>query len=217
VKQKGVFHHSSFLAGGATLAAGRLVVEDGTLKSISAYSGHYRPTDDRLQTFLSILEENGVNLDKVELHKANEDNENYDDNKSNRGNILSADSGFPIEEEKEPVTEAKTTYQRTLSGGLQSPKQEVPKKAILQRISSKKAAQSYQLGHQLSLKWSTGAGPRIGCIADYPMELRLQALEFTNLSPRTSPTSLANRQTGGLASPTPSPDTDNGDSISSLI
>lgn len=31
-KQKGTFQHSSFLAGGATLSAGRLVVEDGILK-----------------------------------------------------------------------------------------------------------------------------------------------------------------------------------------
>ena len=31
-KKKGSFQHSSFLAGGATKAAGRLVVEDGTLK-----------------------------------------------------------------------------------------------------------------------------------------------------------------------------------------
>lgn len=79
-------------------------------------------------------------------------------------------------------------YQRTLSGGLQSPRAEVPKKAILERINSKKAAKSYQLGHQLSLKWSTGAGPRIGCVADYPIELRFQALEMLNLSPKTPPT-----------------------------
>lgn len=31
-KQKGTFQHSSFLAGGATSAAGRLVVENGILK-----------------------------------------------------------------------------------------------------------------------------------------------------------------------------------------
>lgn len=31
-KKKGKFQHSSFLAGGATSAAGQLVVEDGTLK-----------------------------------------------------------------------------------------------------------------------------------------------------------------------------------------
>ncbi|KAL3627597.1 IQ domain-containing protein iqm3 [Castilleja foliolosa] len=64
-KKKGLFHHSSFLAGGATLAAGRLIVDDGVLKCISSYSGHYRPTDDCLDTFLSFLNENGVNLDEV--------------------------------------------------------------------------------------------------------------------------------------------------------
>jgi hypothetical protein len=31
-KNKGTFQHSSFLAGGATLSAGRLVAEDGILK-----------------------------------------------------------------------------------------------------------------------------------------------------------------------------------------
>jgi hypothetical protein len=31
-KSKGTFQHSSFLAGGATSAAGRLIVEDGILK-----------------------------------------------------------------------------------------------------------------------------------------------------------------------------------------
>lgn len=31
-KKKGTFQHSSFLAGGATLSAGRLVVEDGILQ-----------------------------------------------------------------------------------------------------------------------------------------------------------------------------------------
>lgn len=33
-KRKGVFHHSSFLAGGATSAAGRIVVEKGVIKAI---------------------------------------------------------------------------------------------------------------------------------------------------------------------------------------
>lgn len=80
----------------------------------------------------------------------------------------------------------------TLSGGLQSPKTEVPKDAILQRINSKKAMGSYQLGHQLSRKWSTGAGPRIGCVNDYPQEVRLQALEMVNLSPGQPSTPSAN-------------------------
>jgi hypothetical protein len=39
-KKKGKFQHSSFLAGGATSAAGRLVVENGTLKVCNAYTGN---------------------------------------------------------------------------------------------------------------------------------------------------------------------------------
>ncbi|KAG5055671.1 hypothetical protein JHK85_008181 [Glycine max] len=85
-KKKGLFHHSSFLAGGATLAAGRLVAENEILKSISAYSGHYRPTDDTLDSFLSYLKENGVKLDEVELHKANEDSDIYEE--SNQGQAI---------------------------------------------------------------------------------------------------------------------------------
>ncbi|XP_076935213.1 IQ domain-containing protein IQM3-like [Bidens hawaiensis] len=54
-KKKGNFHHSSFLAGGATVAAGRLDVENGILKTVSPYSGHYRPTDETLNSFLLFL------------------------------------------------------------------------------------------------------------------------------------------------------------------
>jgi hypothetical protein len=42
----------------------------------------------------------------------------------------------------------------------------------------------YQLGKQLSFQWSTGAGPRIGCVRDYPSELQFLALEEVSLSPR---------------------------------
>ncbi|CAH9099408.1 unnamed protein product [Cuscuta europaea] len=216
-KKKGIFHHSSFLAGGATLAAGRLVVEDGTPKSISPYSGHYRPSDDSLNTFLSFLKEHGVNLDEVQIKKAGE--ELCISTDSPFGIPVYCDSPLPYtreqnEEKKDwlaelsaklpPPAPAPTlspapilapappsnNYRRTLSGGLQSQKSEVPKTAILQRINSKNASSSYQLGKQLSRTWSTGAGPRIGCVADYPVELRLQALELTNLSPPTPPPCL---------------------------
>jgi hypothetical protein len=36
-------------------------------QSISAYSGHYRPTDDSIDSFLSLLKENGVNLNGVQV------------------------------------------------------------------------------------------------------------------------------------------------------
>lgn len=52
------------------------------------------------------------------------------------------------------------------------------------RIASHKEMKSYQLGKQLSCKWTTGAGPRIGCVRDYPCKLQFRALEQVNLSPR---------------------------------
>ncbi|KAJ8534039.1 hypothetical protein K7X08_007363 [Anisodus acutangulus] len=222
VKEKGIFHHSSFLAGGATLAAGRLVVKDGILKSISAYSGHYRPTDDSLDSFLSFLKENGVNLDEVEIKRSKEEDESYEEGQSSESHSMSElstisesspqvdipkelkeeEKDFPSELVRSPQTEKTSSYKRTLSGGLESPRAEVPKTAILQRINSKKSSKSYQLAHQLSLAWSTGAGPRIGCISDYPAELRYQALELTNLSPRPRSASSTPRPIDALVSPT---------------
>ncbi|PON46407.1 IQ motif, EF-hand binding site [Parasponia andersonii] len=197
-KKKGSFHHSSFLAGGATLSAGSLMAEYGKVKSVSAYSGHYRPTDKNLSSFLTFLKENGVHLDGVQVMSRIEDNEDCDISKSARqGCTLQHIKDFgspslhaPKEAEKEQHSESCksgqasriSSYKRTLSSSLHNPQTQVPKKEILQRIKSRKEAKSYQLGEQLSLKWSTGAGPRIGCVADYPLKLRVQALEFVNLS-----------------------------------
>ncbi|CAO2153274.1 unnamed protein product [Urochloa humidicola] len=104
--------------------------------------------------------------------------------------------------ENAPAEQAKPTYQRTLSGGLQSPRTTgIPQKAILERMKSKGESKSYQLGHKLSLKWRTGLGPRIGCVKDYPMELRMQALEMVDLSPRAS-TPSASRRLPSCLSPT---------------
>uniref|UniRef100_A0A2N9HTA7 Calmodulin-binding domain-containing protein n=1 Tax=Fagus sylvatica TaxID=28930 RepID=A0A2N9HTA7_FAGSY len=205
LKRKGSFHHSSFLAGGATLAAGRLEAESGKVKSVSAYSGHYRPTAENLGSFLAFLNENGVNLDEVQVLSPMEDHGSRKISKSvqegsKRGKKTNSESphrapsGKEINRPSESCIFAQTkssrthSYKRTLSSNLQSTRTSLPKKEILQRIKSKKDVSSYQLGHQLSLKWSTGAGPRIGCVADYPLKLRLQALEFVNLSPRDLPT-----------------------------
>jgi hypothetical protein len=62
----------------------------------------------------------------------------------------------------------------------------IPEESILKRISSHKGMKSYQLGKQLSCKWTTGAGPRIGCVRDYPSELQCRALEQVKLSPRSA-------------------------------
>ncbi|XP_042406377.1 IQ domain-containing protein IQM3-like [Zingiber officinale] len=210
-KKKGVFHHSSFLAGGATVAAGRFTAENGILKRIWAYSGHYRPSEENFDYFLSFLKEHGVHLDGTQILSSS--NEEYDNNEKQQlekmidaFNISKAPQLVLPTEVTKSATEEPTSklpaddgtahaeYKRTLSGGLRSPRPDVPKKAILERINSKQKASSYQLGHQLSLKWCSGAGPRIGCVADYPVEVRMQALEFVNLSPRvTTPSKI---QTG---------------------
>lgn len=79
----------------------------------------------------------------------------------------------------------------------------IPEESILKRINSHKETKSYQLGRQLSCKWTTGAGPRIGCVRDYPSELQFRALEQVNLSPRSgtrTKSSLALRSTTSLNS-----------------
>lgn len=61
----------------------------------------------------------------------------------------------------------------------------VPEESISQRINLHKETKSFQLGKQLSCNWSTGAGPRIGCLRDYPTRLQCHALEEVKLSPRS--------------------------------
>ncbi|XP_061982491.1 IQ domain-containing protein IQM2-like [Populus nigra] len=72
-KKKGTFQHSSFLAGGVTTAAGRLIVETGILKAVWPHSGHYWPTEEKFQDFLSFLRENNVDLTDVETSALDEE------------------------------------------------------------------------------------------------------------------------------------------------
>ncbi|KAE8657496.1 Detected protein of unknown function [Hibiscus syriacus] len=72
-KVKGQFHHSSFLAGGATIASGRLVVHHGNLHAVWAYSGHYRPTQENFMELCSFLEEHHVDLTNVKKYPIDDD------------------------------------------------------------------------------------------------------------------------------------------------
>ncbi|GMI63309.1 hypothetical protein like AT3G58480 [Hibiscus trionum] len=72
-KSKGTFQHSSFLAGGATLSAGRLVAENGILKAIWPHSGHYLPTEENFQVFISFLGDHNVDLTNVQQCPSEED------------------------------------------------------------------------------------------------------------------------------------------------
>lgn len=67
--------------------------------------------------------------------------------------------------------------------------QPVPKEKIMKRIDSHKGIKSYQLAERLHSRWSTGAGPRISCMRDYPSELQFRVLEQAQLSPRASSSS----------------------------
>ncbi|CAL9039404.1 unnamed protein product [Musa banksii] len=72
-KRKGNFQHSSFLAGGAATAAGRLVVAGGVLKAIWPYSGHYLPTEENFEEFIVFLRDNNVDLSNVKRCSVDDD------------------------------------------------------------------------------------------------------------------------------------------------
>ncbi|KAK7244712.1 hypothetical protein RIF29_39538 [Crotalaria pallida] len=270
-KTKGTFQHSSFLAGGATLSAGRLVVEDGVLKAIWPHSGHYLPTEENFQEFMSFLKERNVNLTDVmknpredveeDIDKMNKDihfrgnpseaelPENFETKSSSMlsqeltdlskevsnaepnsdpplsrlskaglniarleipkrdnvcdifgvqevhpptCNINSPDSvsecGYETAEESFIDEEDFMVPKSNLFDEDQEEEDEnpIPKEKITKRIISHKGMKSYQLAYHLSTRWSTGAGPRIGCLRDYPPELQYRILEQQNLSPRIS-------------------------------
>lgn len=264
-KKKGTFQHSSFLAGGATLSAGRLVVEDGVLKAVWPHSGHYLPTEENFQEFMFFLQEHNVDLTNVKKSPSEEEEtvarknsslrsnepeaegsqqtkatnsensalENTDSRKqdpaaaenSNKSmsrlsrGLLSKISKLQIparhdvfdifkpetlppscrrEHPESPIEDGYETAEEFLSeedlmftkinlfgeDDEEEDEKPVPKEKIIKRIDSHKGMNSYQLAQQLSSKWSTGAGPRISCMRDYPSELQFRVLEQANLSPR---------------------------------
>lgn len=281
-KLRGTFQHSSFLAGGATSAAGKLTVQDGVLKVIWPYSGHYHPTEQNLSELLNFLKENGIDITDVQMFSFSDDergnsvtkreskkrknlnietldpnipqetesnNTDMDQNKvrvanaetereenqpadtleghifhevRRQSNTVDEDKNndnAPFRDEEQNGSEGKNgmysllsqmggtkgtesakieggkenqvpVYERSLSGELEIQRLDIAPTKLLQRMNSKMSIQSYQLGKQLSFKWSSGVGPRIGCVADYPPELRVKALELVNSPRGTSPTTL---------------------------
>ncbi|OMO70748.1 IQ motif, EF-hand binding site [Corchorus capsularis] len=158
-KEKGQFQHSSFLAGAATIASGRLVVHHGTLIAVWAYSGHYRPTEENFMELCSFLEENHVDLTNVKKEAIDDD-------------VVKQACNSEIN----AVSSTKDENQKEGNGEKNS-----------------------KMGKPINCKlWSSGLGPRIGCVRDYPAQLQFKALEQVHLSPRVKP--------GGLScGPIPSP------------
>lgn len=162
-KKKGVFQHSSFLSGGATSAAGRLIAHDGILEAIWPYSGHYLPTEDNFKEFISFLEEHHVDLTNVK--RCSVDDDTY--------------SVKQLDKETEDLSE------------IQDVKDEHASKLAPTNQTDNKPAKTcfiqepkYDLAKRLSCKWTSGVGPRIGCVRDYPMDLQSLAMEKVSLSPK---------------------------------
>ncbi|KAL5808521.1 hypothetical protein ACOSQ3_029212 [Xanthoceras sorbifolium] len=277
-KNKGTFQHSSFLAGGATLSAGRLVVVHGILKTVWPHSGHYLPTEENFQEFMSFLKEHNVDLSNVEKNPAEDveetitkksnsirkqdsetiyfeasaqeiiDSRTQDSNAaeypSESMSRLSQRIGSKITKLKVPprsevfdIASAEALPQSWASTQAESPSEDgyetaeesflsetdfmvtkknlfdeddseedespISKDKIMERIDSHKGMKSYQLAQQLSSRWSTGAGPRIGCMRDYPSELQFWVLEQANLSPRARSGSPRTRSLFSPKVPTP--------------
>ncbi|XP_071716207.1 LOW QUALITY PROTEIN: IQ domain-containing protein IQM1-like [Rutidosis leptorrhynchoides] len=176
-KKKGSFQHSSFLSGGATTAAGRLVAHGGVLEAIWPYSGHYLPTEENFRDFICFLERNNVDLTNVKRCSVDDD-----------------DVGFSFkvtepETKPKPLVIPRARPQDILSAPTTNAK----------HASTPSFIQGLTNG-PFSSKWTSGTGPRIGIVRDYPSDLTLRALEHVNLSPRMIPGNL-----GPIPSPRPSP------------
>ncbi|GMH16535.1 hypothetical protein Nepgr_018376 [Nepenthes gracilis] len=185
-KKKGEFQHSSFLSGGATTAAGRLVAHGGVLQAIWPYSGHYHPTEENFREFISFLEENQVDLTSVKRYS-------YDDEAPSK---IVRDKPNPEE----------TVDRDTVLHKMDSVSSDLDRKAHDSQKPSMegRAGQPvFDMAKRLSCKWTTGAGPRIGCVRDYPTDLQSRALEQVNLSPRVTNGTYPNH--GPIPSPRPSP------------
>ncbi|CAK7352914.1 unnamed protein product [Dovyalis caffra] len=176
-KKKGVFQHSSFLAGAATTAAGRLVAQEGVLQAIWPYSGHYLPTEDNFKEFISFLEEHNVDLTNVKRCSIDDDNASF----------KVADEEPKQEEEMKQITTIISADTKANDVDVPIDNTTKDEQDNLEANAAKLQAPVFDLSKRLSCKWTSGYGPRIGCVRDYPADLQSRALEQVNLSPRINP------------------------------
>ncbi|XP_020967390.1 IQ domain-containing protein IQM4-like [Arachis ipaensis] len=175
-KKKGQFQHSSFLAGGATIASGRMVVHNGVLHAIWPYSGHYRPTEKNFKEFIGFLMEHNVDMTNVKKYAIDDDvPPSTPQFKSKEGNVDSSDDS---------------------SNGNNNCNNQENVGHFGTNVEDSKPKDSKNL---LGNKWTTGVGPRIGCVREYPPNLQVRALEQLNFSPRV------NHGKFDLKAPIPSP------------
>uniref|UniRef100_A0A5B6ZF56 Calmodulin-binding family protein n=1 Tax=Davidia involucrata TaxID=16924 RepID=A0A5B6ZF56_DAVIN len=195
-KKKGVFQHSSFLSGGATTAAGRLVAHNGILEAIWPYSGHYLPTEDNFKEFISFLEEHHVDLKNVKRCAIDDDNTSF--------KVTSEESKPEMVEDLSTTTISTDSDAANVSGPLNDTSNPTSHQENgMANYAANVEAPVFDLSKRLSCKWTSGVGPRIGCVRDYPTELQSWALEKVNLSPKVTPGH--SRSCLPIPSPRPSP------------
>ncbi|KAL2337942.1 hypothetical protein Fmac_012388 [Flemingia macrophylla] len=181
-KKKGQFQHSSFLAGGATIASGRLVAQNGVLYAIWPYSGHYCPTKKNFMEFIGFLMEHNVDLTNVKKYAIDDDippSKAVDEELQYESKKDSNASSTDFANDKK-CSQANTVHS---DGNMES--------------------SQFKESKPLSIKWTTGVGPRIGCVREYPTKLQVKALEQLNLSPRVNVGKVSAK--GPIPSPRPSP------------
>nr|CAD1824275.1 unnamed protein product [Ananas comosus var. bracteatus] len=187
-KMKGTFQHSSFLAGGATTAAGRLVAKEGILKAIWPYSGHYLPTEENFKEFISFLSDNNVDLSNVK--RCSVDDDEFPSFKKNDSepsltegekivDVVKAAAKIEIAETKAPaedsIIDQDSVESRNSTG--------THKTIVIQVVYRDR--RTYRVRARL------------------PADLQSKALEQVNLSPRVVPSPNGNKFP--IPSPRPSP------------
>lgn len=162
-KKKGSFQHSSFLSGGAIAAAGRIVVENGILKAVSPYSGHYKPKPENFQDLIVFLKRKNVDLTNVKTEPVME---------TNNVKVVNLKHEDLTKKSEAEAEKGDGSQPRTLKGLFDLENVQVVKK-------KKHMVNSYQMGNQLSYyKCSTQAATRIGYLLDYyPRVLQFHTLE----------------------------------------
>lgn len=68
-KRKGLFHHSSFVAGAPIFAAGKIMIKHGRIIAIEPHSGHFKPTLRNLTALCRMLRDQHVDIAQIAFIK----------------------------------------------------------------------------------------------------------------------------------------------------
>ncbi|PKU80841.1 hypothetical protein MA16_Dca009252 [Dendrobium catenatum] len=168
--------------------------------AIWPYSGHYLPTEENFDEFIKFLAENNVDLTNVKRYSIDECSRSLDHSSSFK---MPRNEEVVVMKSETKVAENDLTVVELKELGDTQNTEEIEKESSKTEFDAQ-----INIGEQpflesvehLTWKWSTGTGPRIGCLREYPSDLQCKALEQVNLSPTTPTWSKT-----PIPSPRPSP------------